>query len=162
MADKVYGFCGTNKCKREVYPKEQVDAIKTEIDTSLAGKSDTSHNHDDRYYTKTQSLDWLVDIMQGQRYMTDKVVNLHSTGDLETFITVNTFLDPEKVVIESVMIKLGSDSNWRYGDSSLGVNICAQVWDAYRFYFCARPQAGEVGGSYRDIYAIRIVYRIMP
>ena len=34
MADKVYGFCGTNKCKREVYPKESLYTIP-QIDTMV-------------------------------------------------------------------------------------------------------------------------------
>lgn len=49
----VYGFC-EDKCRREVMLKTDLEAKFTEIDTSLAGKAASSHNHDDRYYTETE------------------------------------------------------------------------------------------------------------
>ena len=38
---------------------------ETEIDTKLSGKSDTSHNHDDSYYTKTEINSKLSDLPTG-------------------------------------------------------------------------------------------------
>lgn len=57
----VFGFC-KNKCKHDVYTTEetndllasQKNTITVETDEKLKGKSDTSHTHDDRYYTKTE------------------------------------------------------------------------------------------------------------
>lgn len=45
---------------------------KSQIDTSLSGKSDTSHNHDSRYYTETESdglLDSKADVTDTPRYL---------------------------------------------------------------------------------------------
>lgn len=44
--NKVYAVC-ENYCMEETMTKEQ-------IEEELEGKSDTNHNHDDRYFTKTE------------------------------------------------------------------------------------------------------------
>lgn len=46
MGSKIFGFC-ENKGKHEVYTKEQTDNL-------LAGKANSVHTHDDRYYTETE------------------------------------------------------------------------------------------------------------
>lgn len=62
--EKVFGVC-ENKCfvevrpkadtygKNDVYNKNETYS-KEEINTSLAGKAPSNHNHDDRYYTETE------------------------------------------------------------------------------------------------------------
>ena len=57
MADKVYGFCGTNKCKREVYPKEslytipQIDTMVRDLQNSIRIVGDEKA---DQLYTDTK------------------------------------------------------------------------------------------------------------
>lgn len=62
--EKVFGVC-ENKCfvevrpkadtygKNDVYNKNETYS-KEEINTSLAGKAPSNHNHDDRYYTESE------------------------------------------------------------------------------------------------------------
>lgn len=58
MATKAYAICKETKGKRDVYTAEEVDAlvqsIMQSVESGLSGKSNTSHTHDDRYYTETE------------------------------------------------------------------------------------------------------------
>ena len=56
MSEKVYGICGTNKCRREVIPKsDTVDILFSgvRITKELITKSNTTPKSDTGYYVKS-------------------------------------------------------------------------------------------------------------
>lgn len=57
LRDIVKGLCEKTKCYFDVYTKHYIDEniyTKENVEAKLSEKSNTSHSHDERYYTETE------------------------------------------------------------------------------------------------------------
>lgn len=68
---------------------KDVFALKTEVNDALAGKSDTSHTHDDMYYTESE-VDTKVSNLQSQ---VDTKANASALGTQCTYTLNGTTLN---------------------------------------------------------------------
>lgn len=96
MGDKVYGFCGTNKCKREVmamsYLLQYVDELT--LDANFAGKYSGTLHFDlpdgwDRSNTVVVGAMLIPDWQEGQRYHTWQSIGAQNQIEEITISVIN-------------------------------------------------------------------------
>ena len=96
MGDKVYGFCGTNKCKREVmamsYLLQYVDGLT--LDANFAGKYSGTLKFDlpdgwDRTNTVVVGAMLIPDWQEGQRYHTWQPIGAQNQIEEVTISVIN-------------------------------------------------------------------------
>lgn len=100
MSEKVYGICGTNKCKREVYTKDQTYA-KTEIysKSETYSKKDIAfiqHTFSSVPENSTQSKEFALNsissLARGSHYI---ILGVMQKNDSEsTLVSPNTWVQP--------------------------------------------------------------------